>query len=251
MEPLNIESVNKYVNDNIVKFHEARLKSVEKLKLSGLLKKNPYLFKAKHVESASDLIGGLLDARLSSSEEELFGKFLEGLAVFVAEHTSNGHKSAARGVDLEFFNNNVHYVVSIKSGTNWGNSSQHSKLAQDLRNAEIRVKQDDRSARVESVLGICYGKTRTARHRDGYLKVVGQNFWYLVSGSKELYTDVIEPIGYKAKEHNDRFHLEKDKLSNRLVRAFTEGYCQESGSIDWEKLVRYNCSNFDLDKFLP
>ena len=250
MEPLNIKSVNKYVNDNIVKFHEARLKSVEKLKLTQLLKKNPYLFKAKHVESASEMINGLLDARLSSSEEELFGKFLEGLAVFVAQQTSNGHKSAARGVDLEFFNKNVHYVVSIKSGTNWGNSSQHSKLAQDLRNAVIRVKQADRLASVESVLGICYGKTRTARHQEGYMKVVGQNFWFLVSGSKELYTDVIEPIGYKAKEHNDRFHLEKDMLSNRLIRAFTVEYCLESGAIDWEKLVRYNCGNFDLDKFL-
>ena len=238
------------MNSNILKFHNSRLRSVEKLKLTNLLKKNPYLFKAKNLESASELIDGLLDARLSSSEEELFGKFLEGLAVFVAEQTSNGHKSSAQGVDLEFFNDSIHYVVSIKSGINWGNSSQQSKLAQDLRNAVKRVKQADQLANVESVLGICYGKTRTVRHNEGYLKVVGQNFWYLVSGSKELYTDVIEPIGYKAKEHNDKFQLERNKLSNRLMRAFTEEYCLRSGAIDWKKLVRKNCGNFDLDKFM-
>ena len=249
MEPLDIESVNRYVNDNIVKFHKARIRSVENLKLKKLLTKNPYLFKAKNLESASELVNGLLDARLSSSEEELFGKFLEGLAIFVAQQTSNGHKSSAQGVDLEFFGDDIHYVVSIKSGTNWGNSSQQSKLAQDLRNAIRRVKQADQSANVESVLGICYGKTRTVRHNEGYLKVVGQNFWYLVSGSKELYTDVIEPIGYKAKEHNDKFRFERNNLSNRLMRAFTEEYCLSSGAIDWKKLVRQNCGNFDLDKF--
>ena len=250
MEPLNIKSVNKYVNDNIVKFHEARLRSVETLKLAKLLKKNPYLLKAKNLESASDLISGLLDAFLSSSEEELFGRFLEGLAIFVAEQTSGGHKSIAPGVDLELFQNDCHYVVSVKSGTNWGNSSQHSKLAQDLRDAVIRVRQLERSARIEPILGICYGKTRTTRHRQGYLKIVGQNFWYFVSGSKELYTELIEPIGHKAKEHNNTFQREKDRSSNRLLKAFIDEYCHASGAIDWEKLVRLNCGNFDLDKFL-
>ncbi len=250
MEPLDTESVNKYVNANIAKFHEARLNSVKNLKLAKLLKKNPYLLKAKNLESASDLISGLLEALLSSSEEELFGRFLEGLAVFVAQQTSGGHKSAASGLDLELFKGDCHYVVSVKSGTNWGNSSQHSKLAQDLRDAVIRVRQLERSARIESILGICYGKTRTARHRQGYLKIVGQNFWYFVSGSKELYTEIIEPIGHKAKEHNDTFQREKDRSSNRLLKAFIQEYCLVSGAIDWEKLVRLNCGNFDLDKFL-
>ncbi|MCP4361921.1 MAG: hypothetical protein GY796_28245, partial [Chloroflexi bacterium] len=39
----------------------------------------------------------------------------------------------------------------------------------------------------------------------GYLKVVGQNFWYLISENKDLYTDIIEPIGYRAKQHNEAF----------------------------------------------
>ena len=250
MKPLDIESVNKYVSSNIVKFHEARLNSVESLKLAKLLKKNPYLLKAKNLESASDLIRGLLEAFLSSSEEELFGRFLEGLAIYVAEQTYGGRGSAAPSVDLEFLKEDCHYIVSVKSGTNWGNSSQHKNLAQDLRDAVIRVKQREGSRTVESVLGICYGKTRTARHRQGYLKIVGQNFWYFVSGSKELYTELIEPIGHRAKEHNDAFQRERDKASNRILKAFIEEYCLDSGAIDWQKLVRLNCGNFDLDKFM-
>ena len=251
MEPLDLGAVAQYVNSNIVDFHERRLKSLEGLKLSKLLSKNPYLFRAKDVMTAGELIDGFLDAFLSSSEEKLFGDFLENLAVFVAQQTSGGHKSTAPGVDLEFFNNSIHYVVSIKSGPNWGNSSQQSKLEQDLRNAVRRVKQSQQAANVQPVLGICYGKTRTANTARGFMKVVGQNFWYLVSEDEDLYTDIIEPIGHKAKEHNDNFVREKSYLTNRLTKAFIEDYCDQTGAIDWLKLVRYNSGNYDLDKFLP
>jgi len=129
MNPLNLDEVREYVNGNIVDFHRHRIKSLEDLRLEKLLTKNPYLFKAKHVVTAGELITGLLEAFLSSSEEKLFGDFLEGLAIFVAQKTSGGHKSSAPGVDLEFFHKNVHYLVSVKSGPNWGNSSQQTKLS--------------------------------------------------------------------------------------------------------------------------
>ena len=121
---------------------------------------------------------GLLDAFLSSSEEKLFGDFLESLAVIVAGETCNGRKSSAQGVDLEFESNGVHYIVSIKSVPNWGNSSQHGKLEQDLKTAVARLKQSKHELNVQPVLGICYGKTRTGYLR-GYLEVVGAEFLVL------------------------------------------------------------------------
>ena len=250
MQPLDIESLIGFVNDNIVKFHKARQKSLEELDLKKLLKKNPYLLKAKYLESAPELIEGLMDAFLSSSEEKLFGDFLEDLAVYVAEQTTGGHKSSAQGVDLEFIHNDIHYIVSVKSGPNWGNSSQHARQADDLSTAVGRIKQSTRSPKVESILGICYGKTKTSWHKSGYLKVVGQNFWYLISENKELYTEIIEPIGYKAREYNQEYFQKKNQATNRLVRDFIAEFCTESATIDWEKLVRHNSGNFDLDKFL-
>ncbi|NHZ72329.1 MAG: cytosolic protein, partial [Aquificales bacterium] len=168
METLNLDDVREYVNENIVDFHQRRIKSLEELTLKKLVKKNPYLFKAKHITTASQFIEGLLDAFLSSSEEKLFGDFLEGLAVFIASKTCGGHKSAATGVDLEFINDGVHYVISIKSGPNWGNSSQQDKLQQDLQKAVATLKQARFGTNVQAVLGICYGKTRTSYLR-GYL----------------------------------------------------------------------------------
>lgn len=250
MHPLNLDEVREYVNENVVDFHQRRVRSLEELRLEKLLTKNPYLFKAKNIITAGELITGLLEAFLSSSEEKLFGDFLEGLAVFIAQRTCDGHKSAAPGVDLEFFNKDVHYVVSVKSGTNWGNSSQQSKLEQDLKNAVVRVKQSKRGANVQPVLGICYGKTKTSYVR-GYLKVVGQNFWYLISENRDLYTDIIEPIGHKAKEHNETFLLERSRVINRFTKLFIDKFCDDMGTIDWAKLVEFNSGNYDLDKFLP
>jgi hypothetical protein len=249
MEKLNLDEVREYVNENIVDFHQRRIKSLEELTLPKLLKKNPYLFKAKNITTASQLIEGLLDAFLSSSEEKLFGDFLEGLAVYIAGKTCGGHKSTATGVDLEFINNGIHYVVSIKSGSSWGNSSQQTRLQQDLQKAVATIKQARYGANVQAVLGICYGKTRTSYVR-GYLKVVGQNFWYLISENKDLYTDIIEPIGYRAKQHNDAFHAEKGRVVNKFTRQFIDKFCDDSGSINWVELVEWNSGNFDLDRIM-
>jgi len=250
MNPLDFDQVHGYVNEHIVDFHQRRIASLEELKLEKLLTKNPYLFKAKNITTAGELVSGLLDAFLSSSEEKLFGDFLEGLAVFVAEITCSGHKSSAPGVDLEFINKGVHYIVSIKSGPSWGNSSQQDKLEQDLKNAVARVKQSRRGANVQPVLGICYGRIRTSYLR-GYIKVVGQNFWYLISENRSLYTDIVEPVGYRAKEHNDAFLVEKNRVINRFTKQFIDRFCEDNGEIDWARLVEFNSGNFDLDEFLP
>ncbi len=250
MNHLDLDEVCEYVNKSIVSFHEKRFAALTKLELKSLLNKNPYLFRAKDMEKGSELIEGFLAARLSSSEEKFFGDFLEDLAIFIAGKTSGGHKSAAPGVDLEFIENGIHYIVSIKSGPNWGNSDQQNKLEQNLRDAVTRVKQSQFGANVQAVLGICYGKTKTNFLR-GYLKVVGQNFWTLISGNQDLYTDIIEPIGYQAREHNATFKKRKGGLTNKLIVQFVQEFCDSStGVIDWVRLVAYNSGNYDLDKYL-
>lgn len=243
MKSLNLNLVKDYVNEHIVDFHQRKLRSLEELRLEKLLTKNPYLFRAKNLVTPQELIDDLLTAFLSSSEEKLFGDFLEGLALFIAEQTCSGHKSTAQGVDLEFFNNNTHYIVSIKSGPNWGNSSQQDKLEQDLKTAVARLKQAQRNINVQPVLGICYGKTKTSFLR-GYMKIVGQNFWYLISENPDLYTDIIEPIGHKAYEHNENFHMERKKIVGRFSHEIHEKFFDpNTGLIDWVKLVKFNSGN--------
>jgi hypothetical protein len=68
---------------------------------SVLKRKNPYLFKAKNITTAQDLVTEILQAHLSSQEETLFGTYLEGPAVEVCRREYGGSKSSAAGIDLE------------------------------------------------------------------------------------------------------------------------------------------------------
>ncbi len=247
MEKLKLNDIKEFVSKNICLFHQSKLKTLEKIKLKEILKKkNPYLFRAKDITIASDLISNILDAFLSSSEEELFGSFLEELAVFIAGKTCKGRKSAATGIDIEFTNKEVLYLVSIKSGPNWGNNAQQNKQQQDFQTAVRVLKQAKHKLNVQPVLGICYGKTKTTFLR-GYMKVVGQNFWYLISENENLYTDIIEPLGYRAKQHNDAFVKQKGKVVNSFTQEFISEFCND-GIINWEKLVKFNSGNLDLNQ---
>ena len=64
---------------------------------------NPYLFKAKNIELAQDLVKGIVDAFLSSQEETLFGNLLEGFAVYVSSILYGGFKSEFKSIDLVDF----------------------------------------------------------------------------------------------------------------------------------------------------
>jgi hypothetical protein len=243
MRQLDLDSVRQYVNKHIDVFHKGRLQAMKEISLHKVLRrKNPYLFKAKNVHTAQGLVKSILDAHLNSSEEERFGVFLEGLAIFVAEQTLDGRKSAATGIDLEFDRDGIRYLVTVKSGTNWGNSSQWSDLRKNFRNAVKILKQSSKLGHVQPVVGSCYGKVRTVNTGE-FMKIAGQNFWHFISENTNLYADIIEPIGYRAKEHNDQFEEEKGAVINLFTRDFMDEFCTRSGKIDWAKLVRFNSGN--------
>lgn len=169
----------------------------------------------------------------------MFGEFLEELAVYVAEKVKGGWKSSSEGLDLEFDFDNMRYCVSIKSGSSWGNSSQHKRLKTNFEHARKVLLQTSSVKAVQPVLGICYGRAKKV-YKHNYLFLVGQEFWQFISGDADLYLDIIEPIGFKAKEKNDLYLHERAKLSNRLISEYTTGFCDPMGAIDWQKLVSYN-----------
>jgi hypothetical protein len=89
------------------------------------------------------------------------------------------------------------------------------------------------------VNGCCYGRAKDI-DRGSYTKLCGQSFWQFISGSENLYLEVIEPIGYKAKERNDAFQKQYSALLNRFTAQFISDFCKSDGSIDWGKLVVFN-----------
>lgn len=242
MKPINLDDVSAFVNARIGDFHQNRINRVKKVKLKEVLKKkNPYLFKAKNILTAQHLIESLLQAYLSSSEEELFGDFLEELAIFIASKTLNGRKSPGTGIDLEFTEHGIVYLVSIKSGINWGNSSQYKALREHFKKAVQVLKQSRSVKSVQPVLASCYGKRKTTDNGE-YLKICGQEFWRFISGSATLYTDIIQPLGHQAKERNQAYEEELAVVINKFTAELSSEFCR-NGRIDWEKLVRFNSGN--------
>ena len=243
MKPLEIQKVVKYVEENIAAFHIKRIESINKLKLSQVLKrKNPYLFKAKYMQTSEQIIRGIVDAHISSNEETIFGNWLEGLAIFINNEVYGGYKSGITGIDLEFDKDNIRYIVTIKSGSNWGNSSQIKKMLSDFKTAKRTLRTSNSQINVVAINGCCYGVDRNP-DKGEYFKYCGQEFWYFISEEENLYTELIEPLGYKAREINEDFMLSYTQMINKFTREFSNSFCKKNGDIDWMKLVEFNSKN--------
>ncbi len=240
MKSLLISDVVQYVEQNISVFHEQRLHKLDSLKLRDVLKKkNPYLFKAKYILAADEIVTQLADAYISSSEEGIFGDWLEGLAIFINSKVYGGWKSTAKGIDLEFDKDNIRNIVTIKSGPNWGNSSQLEKMKADFNTAKRILRTSNSNIQITCINGCCYGKDNNP-DKGAYFKYCGQRFWEFIGGNENIYTDIVEPLGNKAKERNDDFKEKYAAMLNRFTKEFVETFCEPNGNINWKHLVEFN-----------
>lgn len=243
MENLNLNDVSLYVEQNIGIFHQKRIAGLDNLKLKRVLsKKNPYLFKAKYILTAQDIIKYLTDAYISSQEETIFGDWLEGLAIFVNQKVFGGWKSGIPGIDLEFNRDGIRYILTIKSGPNWGNSSQVGKMMADFKTAIRTLRTSNSQLNVIAINGCCYGKDNRP-NKGLYFKYCGQAFWEFISGDSLLYTKIIEPLGHQARERNEDFVKSYSQMINKFTMEFGESFCKPNGEIDWIKLVEFNSSS--------
>ena len=252
MNQLNIEEIKKYVAQNIGDFHARRVEKLGDLKLKTVLKrKNPYLFKAKNILTAQQLIEAIVNAYISSSEEGIFGNWLEGLAIHVNSLVYGGVKSGIPGVDLEFTRESVRYIVSIKSGPDWGNDSQIKKMVDQFNSARKVLRTSGSNINVIAVNGCCYGRTTPRNNykpKGDYYKYCGQVFWEFISGSTELYKDIVEPLGYLAHEKNDEYEISYAKKINIFTKELTEDFFTDNGEIDWDKLLEFNSKGASVKK---
>jgi len=234
--------IEHYIMENIDDFHRQRNASLSRLKLENVIKrKNPYLFKAKNMTRAQDIVKSFLDAHISSNEETIFGAFLEGLALFVCREFRQGWKSSAAGIDIEFDKDGTRFLVSVKSGPNWGNSQQIARLKNNFITAIKTLRTSKSTLNIVAINGCCYGRDLKP-DKGEYQKYCGQKFWTFISGDEELYQKLIEPLEYKAKERNTEFLLNYDRILNLFTLEFSRKFCTPDGGIDWNKIIEINSS---------
>lgn len=243
MNNLDLIKTKLFIEENIwPRFHQKKLEKIDSLTLNAIIKrKNPYLFKAKNSQSASAFIGSVLDASLSSGEETTFGNFMEEIALHVCQQVYGGRKSGIAGIDMDYESDGKKYIVSIKSGPNWGNAGQIKQMLTNFKTAQktLQTSGGNRETAFIFIEGCCYGIDGNPNKGTHY-KYCGQDFWKAISGSDSLYKDIIEPIGHKAKEQNEKIQTAAAAKLNILTTQFVVNFCDSKGAIDWDKLIEFN-----------
>lgn len=158
-----------FISEEVIRaFNEKRISKLNKLSLSYILKrKNPYLFKAKNIETSEELVRYVLDAYLSSQEETIFGNLVEELAIFVCQKVFFGYKAEKgkfKSIDLIFVRQNKTYIVSIKSGVYWGNKDQIAEMKNNFKKAKKILISEGVKNKIIAINGCMYGKDKN-RHK--------------------------------------------------------------------------------------
>lgn len=250
MPKFNQDELQSFISEKVITpFYEIRIKGLNGLALNDVLKrKNPYLFKAKNIQTAEELVKYILDAFLSSQEETVFGNLMEELAIFVCNKAFSGFKAEQgkfKSVDLIFTKESKTYVVGIKSGPAWGNKDQVDRLKSNFKEAKKLLKASGVKTKIIAINGCIYGKDNKphkvdARDREkSYYKFCGQNFWELITGDIDFYQKIVVPIDKEVKKRDENFKKIYSAKINKLTKEFSGNYLFNDGQINWEKIIDF------------
>ena len=224
-------------------FYKSLIDKTNKLDIKKIMKrKNPYLYRAKALQKANDIVSSVLDAFVTSSEETIFGNcFFEPLAIAA----SGGSKALAEGVDImiEKKEENTIYAVAVKSGTSVFNADSKKRQEQNFAAAAKLAKQA--KARYEAIIGYGYGKKRMTGKGvpKMYQELAGQEFWAELTGEDDFYLKIIQFMGELPEQYLEDYQKSYNNAMNRLLKQFTTEFCKDTGEIDWDKLVKFNSGN--------
>ena len=241
IDPLNTSydasQVMETIGNALTDFYTSLTNKLDHINIDKILKrKNPYLYRAKGISSAGQIVEGILAAYVSSSEETVFGNtFFEPIALLV----SGGQKAVTEGVDITVDKDNTIYSIAVKSGTSVFNADSRTRQEQNFHSAQKRAQQARKA--FLPVVGYGYGKKKVNQNKEKFYKeLAGQDFWEWLTGDPDFYTKIIHFMGTRPDEYAKEFEASYAKAENRLVREFTIKYCKADGSIDWDALIRFN-----------
>ena len=241
---VNGKEVENAIGKALEEFYASLLAKIDSINIEDIVKrKNPYLYRAKAMSSASEIVENILSATVSSSEETIFGNcFFEPIALAA----SGGIKALAEGVDImvEDKDSNTIYAIAVKSGPSVFNADSKKRQEQNF-NAAHKLAQQAKAI-YEPIIGYSDGKKRSAgRGRPTiYKELAGQDFWLELTGDKDFYLKIIRFMGEKPETYLEKYRESYNKASNRLVKQFTSRFCDDDGTINWDKLVKFN-SGYD------
>jgi hypothetical protein len=219
-------------------FYKSLITNLDKLNVRKVMRrKNPYLFRAKAMNGAAQIVDALLAAFVSSSEETIFGNvFFEPIATAAAQ----GQKALAEGVDIMVERENTIYAIAVKSGTSVFNADSRKKQEQNFMAAQKLAQQAKK--RFVPIVGYGYGRKKQSNRGlpKFYTEMAGQEFWAELTGDDDFYIKLIRMMDKLPETYIEEFDVAYQKASNRMLKEFANEFCLEDGTINWEKLVAFN-----------
>lgn len=240
--------LNAEINRLLGIFYSKRLNALNKLTLTQLFNKNPYLYRSIGVANPPDLLKQLLAARISSSDETIFGNsFFEPLAYWAAEkaneHLEAGRKvtfSSGAGQDISVENDVEYLAISVKSGKTIFNSQSDKGQKVEFEQLQARLKKLGKPIR--AIIGYGYGR-KNQKKASATEKLAGQAFWKLLTAEEDFYLRISQSIGQCVTEHSKEYEVEYSNKLNKLIREFYLNFVDDAGRVPWEKVVALNSSS--------
>ena len=238
---MNADQLEQLVRECLANFYRRRVSALDGLNLRDLLRrKNPYLFRAAAIATASEMIERLLAAHISSSDEAVFGEeFFEPICKAV----SGAQAAGVPGVDFTIETQESFQAITLKSGPNAFNSSQVSKQNEQFDALQRSLQATVRRVRKAfiPIMGCGYGRvdsqpTRARR----YAKLAGQSFWQRITGDAHFYLKLVRLMRDDPDKHRESFDQSWARAVNRFARDFLQQFCDPAGNILWEDLVQFN-----------
>jgi len=244
---LSIDELQELINTCLSDFYVRRTTGIKQLTLTKLIDKNPYLYKARGNESASELLDSLLQDWTTSSDETKFGDaFFEPLARKVAERVRGGVTvSDAVGIDIVIQTKSSYKAISLKSGTRIFNASATTQQNSEFVSLMARVRKTGQA--LDCVLGHAYGRKQGYPKGRSFRHSSGQSFWEEVTGDPDFYQKIHALMNSESiRSHRAEYEGELSKTKNRLMAKFVSEYVTPSYLIDWSKIVKLNSGNREL-----
>ncbi len=221
-----------------------RFARLEELTLTQLISKNPYLYRALGLNDPSAFIDQLLAARISSSDETIFGNdFLEPLAFWSAKMSDHDDDSrtvtvgSGAGQDIAIETAKEYLAIAVKSGTKIFNSQSTKGQTTEFEELQARLRKLGKQFR--PIIGYAYGR-KLNRSETKTEKVAGQVFWYLLTGESDYFIRIGQAIGTCVESHAEAYKKAYDKQKLKLLRQFMLNFVSEDGEVLWDAVVKYN-----------
>ncbi len=158
----------------------------KKINLPELLGKcNPYPM-VVNCKTPEDIVDFILQRHQQTSEQTIWGNFLESIAVKISEIKLNGYKSKEVCTDIEWVSNSKKHFRGWKSSPNWANADQKRTVINTEK--ELNKLDDFGSFKVLT----SYGKTPNRKKSSvNFTQISGQESWEEIGNDNEMYNKVM------------------------------------------------------------